>query len=71
MYIPFNPMIKRPQMLPYLYKLSLWCNSLRRTYACASTAVDALISVDYIDITCRNSLYWALSDTCTTCNARI
>ena len=71
MYIPLVALTEAPLMRRYHNKLSLWCNSLRRTYACASTAVDALISVDYIDITCRNSLYWALSDTCTTCNARI
>ena len=44
---------------------------LARANASASTAVDALISVDYIDIALRDSLYGALTDAGTACYASV
>ena len=52
-------------------RLCLRSDSLWWANTSASTAVDTLAWVDYIDVTCWNCLNWALVDTCTTCNARI
>lgn len=46
-------------------------NSLRRTYACASTAFDAFVRVDYINVAGGYRLYRTLADTCSACNARV
>ena len=50
----------------------LWkADSLVRTNACACAALCACVCVNLVDITLRDSLYWALADTCSTCNAII
>lgn len=38
-------------------------------YACASTALGALVRIDRIDITFRNSTHWAFVDASTACYA--
>ena len=48
----------------------LWkADSLVRTNTCACAALCASVCVNLVDITLRNSFYWALANTCSTCNA--
>ena len=51
--------------------LLLGSNSLAGANTCAGTAVDALVSVDYIDVASRDSLYGALADAGATSNTSI
>lgn len=46
-------------------------NSLAGANTCAGTAVDALVGINHIDVTSRNSLYGALADAAAAGNARI
>ena len=49
---------------------SLWkADSLVRANTCACAALSASVCVNLVDIALRYSLYWALADTCSTCNA--
>ena len=52
-------------------KLLTEVNSLVGAYRSASTALCALIGVDRILVTSRDSAYRALVNTCSTCNAVI
>lgn len=51
--------------------LSLRSDCTRRTSICASTAIDANIRVNYINIALRNSAGWTLAHTSTTSYAVI
>ena len=61
----------RVSPLCFGFRYRLQADSLGRTNSCTCATLDALVSINYIDVTGRNSLNRTLIDASTACDTRI